>query len=102
MNTPTLTWVYTRTERIERKGKNKTVIRPTSAVPPIQNDVVYLNENLKWVTKKYFGHKQQGQAENETVGKPEFFYKWENVRCVHVNELMQVLQHKNLSSRSQE
>jgi hypothetical protein len=45
--------VYTRAERIERKGKNKTVIRPTSAVFPIQKDAVYLNENLKWVTKKY-------------------------------------------------
>ncbi len=29
----------------------------------------------------------QGQAENETVGIPEFFNKWENVRCVHVNTL---------------
>jgi hypothetical protein len=38
----------------------------------MKGDAVYLNENLKWVTKKYFGHKQQGQAENETVGKPKF------------------------------
>jgi hypothetical protein len=65
VNTPTLTWVYTRTERIERKGNKTSVTRPnstTSAVPPaIQKDAVYLNENLKWVTKKYFGHKQQGK-----------------------------------------
>jgi hypothetical protein len=59
VNTPTLTWVYTRTERIERKGKKTSVIRPTSVVPPIQKDAVYLNENLKWVTKKYLNINNQ-------------------------------------------
>jgi hypothetical protein len=29
VNTPTLTWVYTRTERIYRKGKKRSVTRPT-------------------------------------------------------------------------
>jgi hypothetical protein len=31
--------------------KTSVTLRLTSAVPPIQKDVVYLNENLKWVTK---------------------------------------------------
>ncbi len=73
VNTPTLTWVYTRTERIERKGKKTSVtLRLTSAVPPIQKDAVYLNENLKWVTKKYL------DINNNVVGKQKM-RQWVNL-----------------------
>jgi hypothetical protein len=43
VNTPTLAWVYTRTQRILRKGKKRSLTQPASVVSPMKRDAVYLN-----------------------------------------------------------
>jgi hypothetical protein len=73
--------VYTRTEGIERKGKKTSVTRLASAVPPIQKDAVYLNENLKWVTKKYLNINNKDKQKMRQWVNLNFFNEWENVRC---------------------
>ncbi len=54
MNTPTLTWVYTRTIKERGGGEKRSVTRSTSVVFPMPWDAVYLKEKKKNRLRKIF------------------------------------------------
>jgi hypothetical protein len=62
VNTPTLTWAYTR--KFKERGKT----RSTSVVSSSKRDAVYLNKKIKNGLRKILTNKS-GKVENETVGK---------------------------------
>jgi hypothetical protein len=55
VNTPTLAWAYTRT--FKKGEKEKSLIRSTLEVSPIEEDAVYLNK--KFISYEKYLHQKQ-------------------------------------------
>jgi hypothetical protein len=93
MNTPTLTWEYTRT--LEKGELKRSLTRSTLEVSPIKEDDVYLNTKFQqWVTKNIYSlnNNKQGKVENKTADvNQELLINRRITKGFHETAFMQVM-----------